>query len=518
MKFPHQRLATTATLALSVCASTATPTDPSPFGIAWGMLYGYSNEPARPYVDEIRKLGADFTKVFLFWQQIEPEQDQYDWTVVDAFADQLVRPEEGLITLFSSSLWATEQPSNLLPPSPARNLEDYYDFVYQTVKRCAGKVRYWSNDIEANNPVFWSGTREQYVQQLKVFYQAVKDADPNAEVVLGGYDGLFVPPGTTTPDGHALPPMPGQEDNLEFYEYVIEHAGDCFDIFDLRLYLSPYLIVPRIEYIRQLLDSHGCTQPILVGEYGAPGFFDFPENFRYVELAMSRMNDLSQADPDGSAASISSTVQQGIAELYDTMPTLAPQTQMFLLDCPPELHAKFRRIQSRHLVMQNVMALSAGVIRTLYWQYSPLRERNNPRHDIMTLLFGKFGMMEYEGDAMKPTPTAHTFARMTRALSGIQSVTRVPLSDPASVFLFKVDRAAQGTTYVAWDYRDAFDGEDLPPLHCEFASEWTEVYAEDAFGNPIPASIEQGKLRFPVSVTPVYLSAQPFHELTPAGQ
>src|SRR5262245_58247024 len=45
-----------------------------------------------------------FTKIYLTWNQIEPQKDKYDWSAVDAFMNQLNAPEEGLISLFSSSL------------------------------------------------------------------------------------------------------------------------------------------------------------------------------------------------------------------------------------------------------------------------------------------------------------------------------------------------------------------------------------------------------------------------------
>ena len=166
----------------------------SQFGIAAGFLYGCQAVKAYDFMPQIRKLGSGFTKVYLFWNQVEPEKGKYDWIAVDKFVAQLNSPEEGLLSLFSSSLWATRQPTAMLPP-PAKNLDDYYRFVYDVVKHCRGRVRYWQNDSEPNNPIYWSGTKEEFVAQLKVFYKAVKDADPAAVVVVGGYDGLFGPPG-----------------------------------------------------------------------------------------------------------------------------------------------------------------------------------------------------------------------------------------------------------------------------------------------------------------------------------
>ena len=191
----------------------------SPLGIAWAFLYGYGGIQAATYMPELRKLGAGFTKIYLIWNQIEPEKGSFDWNTVDAFVNQLESPEEGLIALFSASKWATRTSAEMLPPSPAKQPEDYYRFVYELVRHCRGKVLYWQNDAEPNNPVFWAGTKEEFVSGLETFYRAVKDADPDAKVIAGGYDGLFVPPTITD-----KPPFPMQEAGLRFFDYVLEEG------------------------------------------------------------------------------------------------------------------------------------------------------------------------------------------------------------------------------------------------------------------------------------------------------
>lgn len=107
-----------------------------------------------------------------------------------------------MVSIFSTSRWATRESALILPPSPAKNADDYFRFIHSVVSHCKGRIRYWQNDSEPNNPIFWAGSRQEFVAQLQVFHRAVKAADPQAIVVCGGYDGLFNPPG--------LPPIPGQ--------------------------------------------------------------------------------------------------------------------------------------------------------------------------------------------------------------------------------------------------------------------------------------------------------------------
>ncbi len=242
----------------------------SPLGIANGFLYGYQGVSAYEFMPTVRRLGADFTKTYLFWNQVEPKRGTYDWTAVDAFVNQLKFADEALVGVFSASEWAVTKPSALLPPSPAKNPDDYYRFIFDLVSHCKGRVRYWQNDAEPNSPIFWGGTKEEFVAELALFHKAVKAADPDAVVVVGGYDGLFGPPGTFQ--------FPNQQAGLDFFDYVFKEGHDAFDVFDLRLYGDPYTIVPRVDYMRQMMRAHGFEKPVICTEYGGPNLFELPAN------------------------------------------------------------------------------------------------------------------------------------------------------------------------------------------------------------------------------------------------
>lgn len=460
----------------------------SPMGAGWAFLYGYEGVKAATYLPQLRALtgGPASTKIYLIWNQVEPQKGQYDWSAVDKFVGQLNSPEEGLISIFSSSMWATEKPSSMLPPSMAKNPDDYYRFVYDLVKHCQGKVRYWENDAEPNNPVYWGGTKEQFVQELKIFYKAVKAADPKAEVVAGGYDGLFGPPGAHQ--------FPGQQTGLDFFAYVMKEGRDAFDLFDLRLYGDPYTIVARVNYMRQQMLALGYDKPIICTEYGGPNLFEFPENRKYVPLVVQWAQGLAGAKSDG---------KNPIADLYEHMSTLPPQTQMFMLGCPPELEAKYQRIQSRGMVMRNIFAFSAGVQKMQYWQFL---DAHAERDNLMTLMYGKIGLMgEENGEVTKRTPTADAFELMAHKLQGVREVKQIPLPDQPKVFLFKVERERQKPLYVVWEQRDMFSGEDAPATSFSWAWSEKKVGAIDALGKQVPVQVKDKQLHMELSLTPVYI-------------
>jgi hypothetical protein len=466
----------------------------SPIGVAWAFLYGYCGIPAATYMPQLRELGAGFTKVYLFWNQIEPEKGRYEWSAVDAFVDQLENPEEGLIAVFSASKWATRTSSEMLPPSPAKNPEDYYRFIYDLVRHCRGRVRYWQNDAEPNNPIFWAGTKEEFVNGLKLFYRAVKDADPGAVVLVGGYDGMFVPPSVTT-----MPPFPTQEAGLAFFGHVLKEGCDAFDVFDLRLYGDPYTIVPRVEFMREKMRALGYEKPIICAEYGGPSIFQFAANRQYRPWITAWSQGIAEGQVQHNP------VAAEIAHLYETMNFLPPETQMFMLGCSSQLEAKLQRIQARELVMRNLFAFSAGVQKTLYWQ---LLHVHGDRDDLMTLMFGKIGMIGSEnGQLTRQFPVAQACKRMTEAFRSLEQVSRIEVAGQPEIYLFRVERGSRGPLHVVWQKRNTFSGEDVPQTPFRWDWKANAVSATDALGQQIPANIRNGEVYLPISSTPVYLES-----------
>ncbi|MGD9633444.1 MAG: hypothetical protein AB7G28_09580 [Pirellulales bacterium] len=459
-------------------------------GIGFAFLYGYQGVPAVPFMPAVHELGGGNAKIYVFWNQLEPEQGKYDWSATDAFVDQLHSPEEGLIAVFSSSTWATKLQSTMIPASPAKNLDEYYRFIHDLVSRYKGRVRYWQNDCEPNNPVYWSGTKEEFVDELKVFYKAVKDADPNAVIVAGGYDGLFNPPG--------LPPMYNQEAGLAFFDYVLDAGRDAFDVFDLRLYADPYTIPGRVEAIRGKMQALGYSKPIFATEYGGPGFFEFAANRQYIPLIAA----WSQAAAAGDAASAAHG--KSINDLYEQMDQLAPETQMFLAGCSPELEAKMLRLEAREIAIRNVLALSAGVERTAYWQ---LIQLTLPRDNIMQLMYGKIGLYSFEGGVpTRREPIAGAFQRTARALKGVRQAKRIELPDHPDVYAFQLDRGTESPGLAIWLRRDTFTGEDQPPVEVSLPWSHGPVAAVDVLGNKINTKVKDEKLLLPVSVTPIFVA------------
>lgn len=493
----HRYLACAAALTTCLMAARAQSADPSSpehlanerLGVGWAFVYGYQGVPAVQFLPEVRALRGGFAKIYVFWNQLEPMRGQYDWSATDAFVEQLQSPDEGLIAVYSSSSWATTHSATMIPASPAKDRHEYYRFIRDLVARYKGRVRYWQNDCEPNNPVFWNGTKEQFVDQLKVFYRAVKAADPAAVVLAGGYDGLFNPP--------PAPPMHNQAAGLEFFDYVFAEGRDAFDVFDLRLYADPYTILARVDHIRARMQAHGYAKPIFSTEYGGPGFFEFGPNRLYIPLVLL-WSHLAAAGGDGTPIA-----NNPIAQMYKQRDELAPETQIFLMDCSPELEAKFQRLQSREIAIRNVLALAAGVERTAYWQFLNL---SLPRDNLMQLMYGKIGLMAVaDGQLAGRLPIADAFERTAKFLAGARSATRVKLPAHPDVYYFAIDRGQRGPAGVVWQRRDTFFGEDQPSVAVSLPWSHGPATAQDVLGTAVEVITAANQLEVPVSVTPIFL-------------
>jgi hypothetical protein len=484
-------------------ADTRGPSDPPGvrLGVVRGVSYGLFGKPDA-FIPQARALGARLIRAYVYWGQVEPHPGHYTWDTVDAMLRQLDGDEEAWITVCSSSPWATRQPTDFLPPSPARDPGAYAELVRRLVGHCAGRVSYWQCDNEPSNTgLLWAGTAAEYVAQLRVMYDAVKGADPAAAVVLGGcgYDVFGSPAGSAS---------------RRFFDHLVSAGRDAFDLFDAHLYGVPERIPEYLETARQLMRAHGYLKPIVVGEYSGPSPFEFPD----VEAVMREVLAGAFAAPPASQSTEALKAEVGqetperraMAALYARMPELPPRLQMFMAGCPPGLEAKRHRISCRQLVTRNILALADGIRRTAYWSLAPEVPGPADPYLVMHLLVGKLPLLDYRGETLDHRhPAANTFALLAGQLAGVEHVTRAESAAGPSVRAFWVHRGGREPLLVLWDERDPFDGEDDPPTAVTWPWPAPAATAVDALGNPHPTEVRAGRLRLHLSLTPVLVAPRP---------
>jgi hypothetical protein len=460
-------------------------------GIVRSISYGLFGKPDQ-FLPQLRELGAGLVRVYFYWSQVEPEPGRYSFDAVDAFLEQLDGSEEVWVTVCSSSRWATRQATEFVPPSPAKDPEVYRRFVDRLVRHCAGRVRYWQCDNEPSNVgLLWAGSAAEYVAQLQVMHRAVKDADPEAAVVLGGAP-------------YGLPESPPDSPDRQFFDVLLRDGRDHFDLFDLHLYGEAARIPADVETTRELMRAHGYEKPLVAGEYNAPWPNLYPEAVEAMQAALAAA---FAGAPD--AAGVGQPPEQAaMAGLYERMDRLPPQLQMFMRGCPRELEDKRHRINCREIVMRNLLALASGVRRTVCWNLAPDIPGYENHLSVMDLLFGKLALLDYEGaELTRRHPAADTFALVADQLAEVQSVVRIEVPDRPGQYLFEVRRRGRGPLLVVWDQRDSFTGEDDPPVPFDWPWPEPRASAVDAFGQPHPAEVAGGRLRLQVSDTPVFVTA-----------
>ncbi|MFG3059679.1 hypothetical protein ACGFYM_13910 [Streptomyces sp. NPDC048231] len=477
-------------------------------GVVRGISYGMFGAPDS-FVPETRGLGAGLTRVHVYWSQVEPEPGRFDWTVVDAILGQLDPAVETWVTVCSSSPWATRHHSDFLPSSPAEDLEQYERFVKALVSRCRGRVDYWQcNNEPSNTGLLWAGTAPEYVEHLTVFHRAVRSCDPGSAVVLGGcgYDVLSSPP-----DSEAR----------RFFDHLVEHGRDAFDLFSVHLYGDPRAIPEQVETVRRMMRRHGYERPVVAGEYNGPTLFEFPEAQGVFEQTMMaaftdagsgaavRADTGERADDSAGPGAAEPADRRTMRALYARMPDLPPQLQMFLEGCSPELAAKRDRINQRQIVTRNVLALASGITRTACWNLAPEIPDYSDRFNLMGFLFGKLALMDYEDRRMTGRrPAADTFALLAGHLRGATAVRSLDGADDGrTVCAFEVIRRGRGPLHILWADGDVFSGEDRPPAPVDWPWPHPTAQAVDAFGEQQSVQHGAGTVHLDLTVTPVFLSS-----------
>ncbi len=213
-----------------------------------------------PELSMARSIGIGWVRADLPWPEIEPKQGQFTWQVPDAFVSQA--HDQGLqllLILHSVPSWASAGAAG--PGGAHRSLpRDYQawgNYVSQTVSRYKGSVQAWEIWNEPDLAGNWLGTPGDYAQLLAVAYQAVKRADPSAQVLFAGLALNF---------GSA-------NENPQFFQQALSDprfpAAQFFDVANFHSYGPTSDADKRLALVRAALQQAGVAdRPIWITETG----------------------------------------------------------------------------------------------------------------------------------------------------------------------------------------------------------------------------------------------------------
>ncbi|MEU9021799.1 hypothetical protein [Actinomadura sp. NPDC048394] len=461
-------------------------------GICRGISYGLLDDP-ECFMPAVRSLGVDLARINLFWSQIEPEPGRFTWDVVDAVLDQLEDGDEAWVTVCSSSPWATQQATRFLPSSPATDIDDYRRFVTELVRRCGGAIRYWQCENEPCVPLLWEGKVDEYLSQLIVFSDVVRESAPGSLVVLGG----------AVPAAMFAEEARGNQRWAEDLDRIIGEGRDHFDLFDLHPYGDPYAIPALIQASRALLAAHGAHKAIVVGEHNGPMPPSFPENLPYLTdvLTEHRRVFLGQSRLADGGLDFDRTTP-AMVDLYACRDQLPPTLQMFMADCSADLAAERDRHLQEEIVIRTMLLLASGVERVACFQLAPEARDTGSRLNIRSLMFDAFALMDYEGgDIGRRRPQADTYALMAAHLADAHAVLHHNPGRPGA-YLFEIQRRGRSSTFVGWSRVN-----ETAHITCPWPFRG-RPYGINALGENVPIRLHRGVMRMPISSTPLLVGEE----------
>jgi len=134
-----------------------------------------------------RDAGVKWSREDFSWGRIEPRRGQFDWTYYDNLVACARR--NGITVYAIVGYW-----TGWTKPYTSEGIDDYVTFVRELVRRYKNEIKQWEIWNEPNI-FFWQGPRDMYAELLTKSYAAIKEIDPEAQVLglsTAGIDHKFI--------------------------------------------------------------------------------------------------------------------------------------------------------------------------------------------------------------------------------------------------------------------------------------------------------------------------------------
>jgi len=475
---------------------TPAPTPALDFDSPLGLAFGEGSRRLDHFMDYIHDLGVPRTKVSFYWGELEPEPGRFDFRALDTYLDQLQPQDRALVNLFTNG-WCTQQeeigsrkgaPLYTCPynaPSCEKTCDQYYqEFVaavaQRVLERAHGGVAYFQRDTEpASNRHFPATEPQAYVEIQHLFYTAVKAVLPEVQIIGVNHNGNFT--------------REGQPASVDFFDYVLQHMADDYDILDIRLYEEYGTVDERVAWFRDRMARYGYQKPIVTTEYGGP-------DPRTLHNGSDRLfYQLTQILRRVCGGEHSPNPQCSRQWLQAHRDEVDPKLRPFFGLGSEEENALREEVHCHDITQRTLMALSTGIEATWWWNL------RSPGTDPI------FGQMRLMDNRFQPLPGYACFQRMTGQLAGMEQVQRMDLGDP-SLYVFQIHRREGDPLYVAWHRDpslDPFDALQAEPVSVHLPIPDRQVELTDVFGQTWNASSQDGWLTLSLSDTPIYIAPMP---------
>jgi hypothetical protein len=235
--------------------------------------------------DRAAEAGVQWERLIFPWALIQkngPDSWSDGYFTDDQINKEVARGIDVVGVATYTPQWAAPDPKKAAPTNVPANLNLAFDdphnwwgqYMYKLASRYKGKINTWVvwNEVDLYTQALrytFDGNEDDYYQLVKVAYQAVKKANPDAKIALGGmtywYDKLN-----------------GRVPYLERLLYLMQKDptavahNEYFDIVTIHQYSNPLNIFAASEKFQEILDRYGLRKPIWIGEsnvvpYDDPG-------------------------------------------------------------------------------------------------------------------------------------------------------------------------------------------------------------------------------------------------------
>jgi Cellulase (glycosyl hydrolase family 5) len=139
----------------------------------------------------VQALGTHWVRMFASWPDLEPTKDTFSTFWLSYYEETFRSLPSGtkvLLDVVDTPSWETGSGN---PQTPPANPQEYAAFAGALAQRFGTKVAAYEIWNEEDSSAWWAGgpNPAAYTQLLKAAYPAIKAANPNATVVLGGLTG-----------------------------------------------------------------------------------------------------------------------------------------------------------------------------------------------------------------------------------------------------------------------------------------------------------------------------------------
>lgn len=284
-------------------------------------------------VKAVKSLGADWVRLRISWDELEPRKGRFRWAKLDRILSLASRNDLGVyLRVIFKSRWAVKPKRGRAEGTPPKNPEEYGEFIYELVKHCKGKGRVIFALGTEMNAQYWQGTVDEYVDTLKAGYTAAKKADPGVRIAtaaITGYQYFMIRELMSSGQKARADEVTG-----EYLEYWKKKGG--FSPKHMPLDANLEELDRKLKEQKRVLDfledlAHKLVDPATAAYYdmltvhGASSMVDMPYFFGWFDEAMKKQGinkmiytEVGEAFPqlyDG-AANIKSWKGEGIPKLY----------------------------------------------------------------------------------------------------------------------------------------------------------------------------------------------------------